>query len=75
MRIEKIERGYRIHHAAGGFTELWGNHSGAESAACAAIDYLLEQAKHEAAEVWAKAYKQGVDDTHNHHHSITLELT
>ena len=62
MNIEKTEHGYRIHHAAGGYTELWCNHSGAESAACAAIDYLICHAKHEMAEVWAKAYKQGVED-------------
>lgn len=62
MNIEKTEHGYRIHHAAGGYTELWCNYSGAESAACAAIDYLICHAKHEMAEVWAKAYKQGVED-------------
>lgn len=62
MHIEKTEHGYRIHHAAGGFTELWCNHSGAESAACAAIDYLIDHAKHKKAEVWAEAYKQGVED-------------
>lgn len=55
MNIEKTERGYRIHHAAGGFTELWRNHSGIELAACAAIDDLLDRA----AEVWAEACEQG----------------
>lgn len=58
MHIEKTEHGYRIHHAAGGFTELWCNYSGSESAACAAIDYLIDHAKH----IWAEAYKQGVED-------------
>lgn len=51
MNIEKTEHGYRIHHAAGGYTELWCNHSGAESAACAAIDYLIGHAKHEMDEI------------------------
>lgn len=31
-------------------------------AKAAAIDYLIDHAKHKMAEVWAKAYKQGVED-------------
>jgi hypothetical protein len=62
MHIEETEHGYRIHHDAGGFTELWRNHSGAESAACAAIDHLIDHANHKMAEVWAEAYEQGIKD-------------